>query len=208
MEVLIYPEIQNLIRDIEKKFDSIDHNRKLKLKEFAKNIHAALSDGQHVHLLYVCTHNSRRSHFGQIAAALAIIYYRLKNIDSYSAGTEVTAFHKNGINALLSLGFKTETAQETDMDNPVIEVKYGNSPKIICFSKNIQHHDIPRKNLFVIYTCSEAELNCPVIIGASHSISLPHPDPKSSDSDENQKEVYINTFKAICREVFFMMSLV
>ena len=43
-------------------------------------------------LLFVCTHNFRRSQMAQIWAAVAASHFRFARVETYSGGTEAPAF--------------------------------------------------------------------------------------------------------------------
>ncbi|HRD39757.1 MAG TPA: protein-tyrosine-phosphatase, partial [Bacteroidia bacterium] len=96
-----------------------------------------------IHLIYVCTHNSRRSHFGQVWAQVAADYYQIENVSTFSGGTEATAFNPNAINALKRVGFKIESSDLSV--NPLYQVFYSESTKpCLCFSKVYNHPDNPQ----------------------------------------------------------------
>ena len=59
-------------------------------------------------LIFICTHNSRRSQFGQVWAHTASLYYRMNNIRSYSGGTESTAIPPGTLTAIERAGFGIE----------------------------------------------------------------------------------------------------
>ncbi|MDG1535530.1 MAG: protein-tyrosine-phosphatase, partial [Schleiferiaceae bacterium] len=53
------------------------------------NIHS--KDGLAVN--FICTHNSRRSHFSEILFRTAAKYYGHENVETFSGGTEGTALY-------------------------------------------------------------------------------------------------------------------
>src|SRR4051794_2365719 len=70
-------------------FDRIDADRKKDLKEAAVFIRERAEQGKSADLTFICTHNSRRSHFSQLWAKTAAQYYGIANVATYSGGTEV-----------------------------------------------------------------------------------------------------------------------
>ena len=62
----MFEEIQKTCQKLEGEFDSIPAWRKEILQKIAVYISDKKSQNSLVQLVYICTHNSRRSHFGQI----------------------------------------------------------------------------------------------------------------------------------------------
>jgi protein-tyrosine phosphatase/arsenate reductase len=58
-----------------KNFSEIPAERKAVLEKIAAYISAKKANNETIQLEFVCTHNSRRSHLGQIWAAVAAAYY-------------------------------------------------------------------------------------------------------------------------------------
>lgn len=116
-------------------FKEIPLERRLILEKIAVYIKAKLENGEDVNLIYVCTHNSRRSHLGQVWAAVAASYFDLEHIKTFSGGTEATAFNPNAIKALISSGF--EVIKKTESENPIYHVFFGEGESTDCFSKSI-----------------------------------------------------------------------
>ena len=104
-------------------FREIPAERKLILEKIAAFIKIKAANNETSNLVYVCTHNSRRSHFGQAWAAVAAAYYGIENIKTFSGGTESTAFNPNAIKALLAAGFDVKLTAESD--NPIYQVYFS-----------------------------------------------------------------------------------
>ena len=100
----MFEPIQLLCDELILGFDSIPSERKKLLSKISSFIQERTDKNQEINLVYVCTHNSRRSHFGQVWSAVAANYFHLKNVNTFSGGTEATAFNQNAINALTSVG--------------------------------------------------------------------------------------------------------
>ena len=81
-------------------------------------------------------------------------------------------------------------------ENPLYEVSYADGIKpIVCFSKIYSHESNPSENFAAIMTCSEADVTCPYIPGASLRIPLTCEDPKVSDDTPEETSRYV---AAIC----------
>lgn len=203
----MYNKIEVLISELKNGFDKIPAPRKSVLKKLSEYIGQKKNNDKHIQLVYICTHNSRRSHFGQIAAAIAASHHKINNVFTFSGGTEVTCFNQNAIKALKSLGFKINCA-ETNSSNPVYEVIYGENQSTHCFSKLFNDEINPKSHFAAIMTCSEAEQNCPFISGAEIRIGTTYEDPKIADNTIEVNKVYENRFKQIATETFFAFSLI
>jgi arsenate reductase len=204
--MLIQP-IQNYIQDAINLFDSIPDDRKEVLMKISQFIQKNHNEGKTTSLIYVCTHNSRRSHLGEIWGKAASEYFGVKNINTYSAGTEVTAFNPNAIEAIQQAGFRV--IKNAEEKNPRYSVFYSeNAEPITCFSKTYEDSSIPGKGLCAVMTCTEADGNCPFIPGTELRISCPYDDPKAFDDTPQQDEKYQERCKQIATENLYIFSLI
>jgi arsenate reductase (thioredoxin) len=186
-------------------FDAIPESRKELLKKISSYISTKKSKGETVNLVYICTHNSRRSHFGQIWAATAAAYYGIEGLHTFSGGTEATAFHPNAINALRRAGFLIRAKSEGV--NPHCEVFHDEKQKpSLCFSKTYDDPHNPKKNFAAIMTCGEAEENCPFIPGVDLRIATTYEDPKAYDGKADQDNQYDARCRQIATECLFVFS--
>ena len=81
----IYPELKKYIKVIQKEnINKIPQDRKEQLEQIVSFIKSNIAKGQKTNLLFICTHNSRRSHMAQIWAQVAASYYGIKEIYCYS----------------------------------------------------------------------------------------------------------------------------
>lgn len=181
----------------------IDSNREEVLLQIADKISKEYTDRKKLNLNFICTHNSRRSQFAQVWAFYAIYYFNLKNIFSYSGGTEATAFHRNTINALEDSGFNFNV--DTFLhQNPKYLINFeGYKTPLKVYSKVF---DDPENGFpyIAITTCDDADENCPFIPDAIDRFHLPFKDPKVSDTREDTKEVYAKTNIRISGEIFYI----
>lgn len=201
----MYQRVKNYADQLVGEFDRIPAGRKEILDKIGKYIASKKEENKPANLVYVCTHNSRRSHFGQIWAKVAADYYHLENVHAFSGGTEATAFNSNAINTLKRIGFKIEP--ESASENPVYTVYHGDheSPSI-CFSKVYDHPDNPTSEFAAIMTCGEAEANCPFIPGVELRIATTYNDPKEFDFTPLQDQKYDERCRQIALETFYVFS--
>ncbi|MGZ3861775.1 MAG: protein-tyrosine-phosphatase [Bacteroidia bacterium] len=197
--------IKHYCDSIIKEFDQIPKERKELLEKISVYIKNKQKKRQPVNLVYICTHNSRRSHFGQVWAKVASMYYGIKDVNTFSGGTEVTAFNVNAINALKRIGF--EVKSNNIEKNPVYHIIYDKKEvPIICFSKVYDAPENPQKEFAAIMTCSDAEQNCPFIAGVDERIGTTYDDPKAFDGTPQQDEKYSERCRQIARECLYVFS--
>lgn len=202
MNVNIYDYLQERSQEL----DQLSTERKQLLARLADYIRSKREQRKPVNLVYICTHNSRRSHFGQVWAKVAADFYGIENVQSYSGGTEATAFNVNAINALKRVGFQVTPL--SDSGNPVYELYYKEEHPIRCFSKVYDHPENPGADFAAIMTCSDAEENCPFIPGVELRIATTYDDPKAFDGTPLQDEKYDERCQQIARETLYVFSQV
>lgn len=196
--------IQKRCEAMVKNFNEIPAERKEILENISTYIKGKTANKETVNLVYVCTHNSRRSHLGQVWAATAANYYGVKNIKTFSGGTEATAFNPNAIKALVSAGFDVKKISESN--NPVYEVYFAEDECTTCFSKVYNDNKNPLQNFAAIMTCSDAEENCPFIPGCDLRIGTTYNDPKAFDNTVLQDEKYTERSNQIAMECLYVFS--
>lgn len=200
----MFTSIQQFCDELILDFDSIPNERKDLLTKISSYIQERKDKIQEINLVYVCTHNSRRSHFGQVWSAVAANYFKINNVNTFSGGTEATAFNPNAINALKEVGFEIDKLSETD--NPHYAVKFGSTDKTVCFSKTVADNANPTTNFAAIMTCSDADENCPFIPGVDLRIGTTYEDPKAFDGTVLQTIKYQERSKQIATECLYVFS--
>ncbi len=184
---------------------TIDDKRKELLVSIAEFIASEIKKLNTVNLNFICTHNSRRSQLSQVWAHYAIEFYKLKGIESFSGGTETTAFHGNTVKTLQEVGFEFKL-NEISHTNPVYEITFdGVNQPIIGFSK-IYDDNSTKKPFIAITTCSSANENCPFIPEALQRFHVGYIDPKSSDNTVNMSKKYLETNQIIASEMNFLFQ--
>ena len=92
---------------ITEEFALIPEDRVQILNEIGDYILQELMADRIASLLFICTHNSRRSQLGQIWALTAADYYSIGKVRTFSGGTVATAFNPGTVASLERAGFKT-----------------------------------------------------------------------------------------------------
>ncbi|MGA1373243.1 MAG: protein-tyrosine-phosphatase [Flavobacteriales bacterium] len=170
------------------------------LDELAATIAGGQSD-----LVFICTHNSRRSHMAQLWAQAAAFHVGLNDVKTYSGGTEVTAFNPRAVAALERAGWTAEIEGTADR-NPVRRLSAAGVPAQRCWSKRYDDASNPPSGFIAVMTCSEADGACPVVFGASARFSLPYIDPKISDGTPEESDTYDARSAQIASEMLYVMQ--
>ncbi len=161
-------------------FDQIPDERKEVLKAFGDYLYDKQLTNEPTKIIVICTHNSRRSHIGQLWLYAAAAWYGIDDLDVFSGGTEATAFHPNAVDALDRAGFQLRKTNNNE--NPTYEVRMfrsrANQAGMLMFSKKYDHSLNPKDNFAAIMVCSEADASCPVVPGAEERFSIPFDDPR------------------------------
>ncbi len=190
-----------------KEFGEIPEERKKVLNELTKSVENKVNANQKAYLNFICTHNSRRSHVAQIWAQTAAHYFNIPNVECFSGGTEATAFNPRAMKAMRDVGFNFTEIKEGN--NPVYEVRFSTNVKpIISFSKKYDDPFNPNKDFAAIMTCSHADENCPLVVGASARIAITYDDPKDFDGTRQEKAKYKERVDQIGREILYAFSQV
>lgn len=202
----MYKKLISTIEELKKGFDEIPSDRKKLLGEVADFIKKELEENAAVKLNFICTHNSRRSHLAQIWTQTAAEYYDIDGVETYSGGTEATAFNPRAVAAVERAGFEVENPGG---ENPNYKIRYSkDSDPMTCFSKTFDDDVNPSKDFTAIMTCSDADENCPFVPGTKFRASVTYRDPKESDGTDREKETYDERCRQIGTEMFYMMSLI
>lgn len=203
----MFTTIKSYCDTLTQQFDSIPLSRKSLLEKISKYISSKKLENKPINLVYICTHNSRRSHFGQIWSAVAANYYHINDVYTFSGGTEATSFNINAINAIKRVGFNVE--KNDDIINATYHIYFDDVENPIeCFSKVYDDLKNPTKEFAAIMTCSDAEENCPFIPGVDLRIGTTYNDPKEFDNTPLQDAKYDERCKQIALETLYVFSLI
>jgi len=203
----LMPKVEQYVNQVTSEFSQIPGERQSALKEIAGYVQSKVKSGETAKLTFICTHNSRRSHISQIWAQAAAHYYGIKGVETFSGGTEATAFNPRAVKAMQETGL--EIKKMNDSSNPVYEVKYAEDAQSLkAYSKVYDADKNPTRDFAAIMTCSEADKNCPFIPGANLRIPIPYEDPKAFDGTDKEVQAYRERCEQIAREMFYLFSQV
>jgi arsenate reductase (thioredoxin) len=201
----LFPALKSVVEKLTKEFGNIPIERKEVLNTLTTFIQQKKDVGQPVYLNFICTHNSRRSHISQLWAQAAAHYYNVDNVHCFSGGTEATAFNPRAVKAMKDVGFQIAVAKEGG--NPIYEVKYAeDAATVTVFSKKYDDPYNHNKDFAAIMTCSHADENCPVVVGASARLPIRYNDPKEFDDTPLESVKYAERVQEIGREMLYIFS--
>ncbi len=198
-----FQELNKFISNIDTA--NITDERKGVLQPLVNYIQQKVAQHKEVRLSFICTHNSRRSHFAQVWAQTLAYYFGIDKEFCYSGGMEATALFPTVVDTLQDIGFQIDRLSEGQ--NPIYRIKYAeNEHPIIGFSKTWDSPFNPQNGFAAIMTCSQADKNCPFIAGAEKRISITYGDPKNFDNSPRQIEKYKEHNLQIATELFYVFS--
>lgn len=204
----ILASLQQKVDAFQSEFDRIDPFRKSPIEYMARELAKQYSKGNSLDLMFVCTHNSRRSILSQIWAQTAAYYFEIKNVNCFSGGTVETTFYQSALTIIEQTGFKVTNSSLAIETNPRYQVYYSLYEKpISVFSKIYTTSPNPKSNFVAIVNCSKADESCPVVAGANSRMLLLYQDPKRFDGYANEMTHYQQTSDTIGTELFYLFSL-
>jgi protein-tyrosine-phosphatase len=204
-EIKLFPDIEKYVSSFDKHYSCLPEGRKNILQKVADFVSYQIRSRQTAKIIFICTHNSRRSHMSQIWAQAATFYFGIPDVRLYSGGTEVSAFHPNAIHVMTGAGFRLTS--DGSRKNPVYQVRYAaDQPAISVFSKRFDHELNPQENFCAVMTCTDADKNCPYIPGAIHRIPIIYEDPKKYDLTEKESQAYAERCFQIGLEMFYVFG--
>ena len=190
---------ESILKDIGTK---ISDERKLILEDIATHLIRDIQNNRLIKLVYLCTQNSRRSHFSQVWGRVASVFFGYEEIETYSGGTVATACHPNTIEALRQLGFKI-ICNDIEAENPHYKVHYSSNHFIDCYSKANTDDVLPQREFIAIMTCADSDDNCPLVPGAKKRFSTTYDDPKEFDDSANAVDYYKERSLQIAHEALY-----
>lgn len=183
----------------------VSEERKEILQPLIDFIQQKVASQSEIRLNFICTHNSRRSHLGQIWAQTLAFHFGIKNVFCYSGGTEETTMFPKVGETLKNQGFEIEKIAESQ--NPIYAIKFDESElPIIGFSKKYDDTFNPKSEFCAIMTCSQADGGCPFIAGAEKRIPITYNDPKEFDATDVMNQKYEERSLEIASEMYYVFS--
>ncbi len=184
-----------------------DQARRALLDQLAAWIRSGQQENpeQPLRITFICTHNSRRSQLAQAWLAALAHWHGLSTMETYSGGTEVTAFHPSAVASLDRAGFHIR-ARDPDRPNPRYEVSFdsGANP-LLMYSKRYDDPANPHQDFMAVMVCTDAEEACPYVPGARFRLALPYLDPKRSDGTPEAPKVYDQCGLEIAAEMNYVI---
>jgi arsenate reductase len=197
--------LQGTVEQLAREFDQIPVERKQLLHQLTAFVQNKIDAGQKAYLNFICTHNSRRSHLSQIWAQTAAHRYGIPNVVCFSGGTEATAFNPRAVKAMQDAGFSI--SKFANGENPVYDVRFSpDAPGIRAFSKKYDDPFNQSSHFAAVMTCSHADENCPVVLGATARIALTYDDPKNFDGTPQEAAKYAERVHEIGREILYAFA--
>ena len=182
-----------------------------RLEQLAGTVRKRLADSSNVDLVFICTHNSRRSHIAQILGLAAARRQGLKSVRTFSGGTEATAFNPRAIAALARVGVTIASTSSTPSNakNPHYAVALGPSvERVDAFSKRFGDPPNPQGGFVAVMTCSQADAACPLVQGAATRLAVPYEDPKVADGTPEEAAKYDERVEQIGRDLVWVFAQV
>ena len=209
-ESSLYPQLMEKVEGLMDQADVIPEDRKVELRALAQWVKAQLAQSDSAELVFICTHNSRRSHLAQVWAQVGADVHGLDGVRTFSGGTEFTACNPRTVAAMQRAGFEVRVHdQDHGEENPTYAVLPGPSetPQL-CFSKTYRDDANPDAGFAAVMTCSSADKGCPVVYGAAARFATPYVDPKVSDGTDQEAATYDARCAQIGGEMLWMMAQV
>lgn len=204
---MLYPALARTIASLEPDIAAVPIERRAALDRIAAFVRERSASGASAQLTFICTGNSRRSHLGQVWAAAAARYYGVDRIETYSGGTEPSAFNPRTIAALERAGF-TVAKNDDATENPHYTVHFADDVAVDAFSKRYDDATNPKEGFVAVMTCSEADQECPLVPGAALRVSLPYEDPKVADGTAKESARYDERSRQIATEMLYLFAKV
>ena len=197
--VALNPALEAAFVRWEQEGPSGDEAHRERLKKLADAVDKQLRERGKVDLVFVCTHNSRRSHMTQLLALAAAQRLGVAGVRTFSGGTEATAFNPRAIAALSRLGFELSSGEGK---NPKVTVRFSPvAEPVEAFSKKYTDPPNPEKDFVVVMTCSQADGSCPFVVGALSRVAIPYEDPKVADGTPEEAARYDERASQIGRDM-------
>lgn len=202
----LHKEVAAFCNDLEQEFNLIATERKARLAQLSSYLSKKYAKNQIPKLIVICTHNSRRSHVGQLWLAIGADYFGLPEMQTFSGGTEATAFNPRAVKAMRKMGLDITTL-DVDEENPIYQITWKEKMNpYYAFSKKYDVSPNPKKEFGAIMVCTSADEGCPIVTGCDFRLALPFEDPKNFDDTDLEAEKYDERVRQIGREVLFALS--
>ncbi len=203
---ILSKSLNNFCVDRVAEFDTISEERQIQLKLLSTYLEEQYQAQNTPKAIIICTHNSRRSHLGQLWLMVGADFLGLPKLLTFSGGTEATAFNPRAVAALKRIGFDIQ-APDDQVTNPKYQVKWTDEMlPYIAFSKKYDAAPNPSSNFAAIMVCTDADEKCPIVSGMDIKLALPFEDPKAFDDTDLEAQMYDERCKQIARAFLFVLK--
>lgn len=113
----LHPELSRFLKRSSEQLEQITPSRRAELDQLASTLAEVGRGEEPIRAVFICTHNSRRSHLAQLWSAAAAQWLGLETFHSFSGGTEVTAFNDRCFPSLERAGFRITHAAASVEDS-------------------------------------------------------------------------------------------
>lgn len=198
----MFRKVHSFLNTAEKASAQLPVERRELLEQIGDYILANSKSHVESNIIFICTHNSRRSHLAHILLHSAVLYHKVPiAFGIFSGGTESTSFNVRAADALKANGFEYSVE---DGHNPEYRISIDDNNTLNVFSKIYNAHPNPTSHFAAVMTCSAADEACPLIVGAEKRIALTYEDPKIADGTPFEKEAYANRTFQIATEMLYL----
>lgn len=195
----LFPEILASIHQL----PDLTEDRAQQIQAVIQYLEDKIQATSDIRLVFVCTHNSRRSILSQVWAQSWAHHFGIRNVSCYSAGTETTEVYPRILTTLQSQGFQLQPI--TKEHNAISLIKFApNELPILGFSKSLDHFQLPESDFAAIMTCDHAYEHCPLVPGAAARFPLTYQDPKAFDGTPQADDAYHQRSLQIAAEWFYI----
>ena len=181
--------------------------RKKELSALAGLMHSSILELGFANVIFICTHNSRRSQVAQAWCYLWADFFGMEEVHAYSGGTEATAFNVRMVDAMNRAGFEMEKRDQSVNPHYRMKTVGGDPAGPDFFSKVYSHPTNPQEDFIAVMVCDQADAECPFIPGAFKRFSLPYEDPKTHDGTEKEIRAYDQKVLEIGREMYLLARI-
>jgi protein-tyrosine-phosphatase len=181
-------------------FDMIDEPHRLAGGKLADWIAKFYRPDRRLHVVVICTGNTRRSILGATMGNIAAAYYGMPEIRFHSGGTAPSACNSRTVTTLKAIGVEVEatgkeaTRGEPQTANPVYRICWGKPGdtafEALEYSKHYDDPANPQQGFAALMVCGEADAACPVVKGAALRVSMPYLDPRIYDGGAYESAKY------------------
>ena len=183
---------------------SVPEDRVEVLAPLVELIKSRIAQQKPVDLVFICTHNSRRSVLGQFWVQ-AMAHQKGLTLHTYSGGTEVTACNERTVAALIRAGVRVEG--DMSQVNRQYQAFYDlDQPPLVLYSKLYDAPELPQSDFVAVMTCASTDEGCTFIPGALVRLPIRYEDPKAFDDTPREADAYDECCAQIAAEMKFVFS--